>query len=132
MSNYFNLIVNKNNQLIPNAEALTYLKSIKEKVILIGLISTTNDIQSNSDFIKLSLLSNIITSKEANKNSYAQSISLYLTDLEKENLNTKIFILDINLNNNKHLFSLSFLICSLFVFCLKESLNPEELKKNLN
>ena len=129
MSNYFNLIVNKNNQLIPNAEALAYLKSIKEKVILIGLISTTNDIQSNSDFIKLSLLSNIITAKEANKNSYAQSISLYLTDLEKENLNTKIFILDINLNNNKHLFSLSFLICSLFVFCLKESLNPEELKK---
>ena len=108
MSNYFNLIVNKNNQLIPNAEALTYLKSIKEKVILIGLISTTNDTQSNSDFIKLSLLSNIITAKEANKNSYAQSISLYLTDLEKENLNTKIFILDINLNNNKHLLKRKF------------------------
>ena len=122
MSESFNLISSEDNKLIVNNEALEYLKSIKEKVIIIGIISTTNDdndIKFNSDSIKISLLSNLLNIKDISPNHSPQNMILYPTSLEKENFNnTKIFVLDINISNNKHLFSLSFFICSLFVFCL--------------
>ena len=133
MSESFNLISSEDNKLIVNNEALEYLKSIKEKVIIIGLISNTNDnneIKFNSDIIKLSLLSNLLNIKDISPNTSPQSVILYPTSLEKENFNnTKIFVLDINIAYNKHIFSLCFFICSLFVFCFNENINSTELKK---
>ena len=132
MSESFNLISCEDNKLIANIETLEYLKSIKEKVIIIGLISTTNDdgdIQYNSDEIKISLLSNLLNKKNISPNPLKQTIILYPTSLEKENYDTKIFVLDINISNNKHIFSLCFFICSLFVFCFNENINSNELKK---
>ena len=128
MSKYFNLVSNEDNKLIPNVEAMTYLKAVKEKIIIIGLISTTDDSQPYSDAIKISLLSNFINSKEIIPNPKYQSLFLYLTNLEKENTDSKIFILDINVLNNKHLFSLCFFICSVFIFCFNENIDTEELK----
>ena len=129
MSKTFNLIFCENGKLIPREEALEYMKSIQEKIILIGLISTTQEGHSYSDSIKLSLLSNLVNSSQLSQNSLPQSISVFLTSLVKENFNSKIFVLDINISNNKHLFSLCFLICSLFVFCFDENLNKKELNK---
>ena len=102
-------------------------------MIIIGLISNTNDnneIKFNSDIIKLSLLSNLLNIKDVSPNTSPQSVILYPTSLEKENFNnTKIFVLDINIAYNKHIFSLCFFICSLFVFCFNENINSTELKK---
>ena len=128
MSKYFNLVSYEDKKLIPNDEAMTYLKTVKEKIIIIGLISTTDESQPYSDAIKISLLSNFINSKEIVPNPKYQSLLLYLTNLEKENIDSKIFILDINALNNKHLFSLCFFICSVFIFCFNENINIEELK----
>jgi hypothetical protein len=132
MSQPYNLISCEDKKLIANIETLEYLKSIKEKVIIIGLISTTNDdsdTKFNSDLIKISLLSNILNNKDLSPNPNPQNVILYPTSLEKDNFNTKIFVLDINISNNKHIFSLCFFICSLFVFCFNENLNSDELKK---
>ena len=129
MSKTYNLIFCENGKLIPREEALEYMKSIQEKIILIGLISTTQEGQSYSDSIKLSLLTNLVNTGELSQNFFPQSISVYPTSLEKQNFNAKIFVLDINISNNKHLFSLCFLICSLFVFCFDENLNNKELNK---
>ena len=128
MPKYFNLVSCEDNKLIPNIEAITYLKTVKEKIILIGLLSTTDDTQTYSDSIKISLLSNLINSKDLVPNPKYHSLFLYLTNLEKENFNSKIFILDINVLNNKHLFSLCFFICSMFIFCFNENINSAELK----
>ena len=129
MSKTYNLVFCENGKLFPNNETLEYLKAIKEKIILIGLISTTQEANSYSDSIKLSLLSNLIKSNELIPNPLPQSISIYPTNLEKENLNSKILVLDINASNNKHIFSLCFLICSLFVFCIDTNLNDKEINK---
>ena len=129
MSKTYNLIFCENGKLIPREEALEYMKSIQEKIILIGLISTTQEGQSYSDSIKLSLLTNLVNTGELSQNFFPQSISVYPTSLEKQNFNSKIFVLDINISNNKHLFSLCFLICSLFVFCFDQNLNNKELNK---
>ena len=129
MSKSYNLISCENGKLVVDLETLTYLKSIKEKTVLIGLISTTTDSHSYSDSIKLNLLSNILNTSELIPNPLSQSISIYPTNLKKENFNLKIFVLDINISNNKNIFSLCFFICSLFVFCLDGKINKNELSK---
>ena len=129
MSKSYNLISCENGKLVVDLETLTYLKSIKEKTVLIGLISTTTDSHSYSDSIKLNLLSNILNTSELIQNPLSQSISIYPTNLKKENFNLKIFVLDINISNNKNIFSLCFFICSLFVFCLDGKINKNELSK---
>lgn len=129
MSNSYNLIYCENGKLKVNEESLEYMKSLKEKMILIGLISTTTDSHSYSDTIKLTLLSNILNSSQLVSNPQQQSILLHPTSLEKENFNSKIYVLDINISNNDHIFSLCFFICSLFVFCFDENLNDKEWNK---
>lgn len=129
MSKSYNLIFIDNGKLKANQETITYLQSIKEKIILIGLISTTDDSHNYSDSIKLTLLSNMMNSTGLVNNPITQSISLYPSSLEKDNYNSKIFVLDINISNNKHIFSLCFFICSLFVFCFDEYINKKELSK---
>ena len=129
MSKSYNLVFCENGKLFPNKETLEYLKSIEEKIILIGLVSTSQEGHSYLDSFKYSLLSNMINSHELIPNPLPQSIFLYPTKLVKENFNSKIFVIDINVSDNKHIFSLCFLICSLFVFCFDESINSKELNK---
>ena len=129
MSKSYKLVFSEQGKLIPNKDTLDYLKSIEEKIILIGLISSTHEGHSYLDSFKYSLLSNIINSHELIPNPLPQSIFLYPTKLVKENFNSKIFVIDINASNNKHIFSLCFLICSLFVFCFDENINEKELNK---
>ena len=124
MSTSFNLIKVENQKLIPNEEALSYIKSIKEKLNIIGIIS------SKDDPIKLSFLSKIPNPESEDDIQYSkpQILSIFDMNLKKENYNAKILFLDIN-SDDDFMFSLAFFSCALFLLCLEGNLNSNEINK---
>jgi len=68
MSQAFDLITSQGNRLILNKESLSYLSKIKDEVVLVTLLSSTDDNNLLGN-IKLSLLSSMINCNITNSNS---------------------------------------------------------------
>ena len=68
MSQAFDLITSQGNRLGLNKESLSYLSKIKDEVVLITLLSSTDDNNLLRN-VKLSLLSSMINSNIPNSNS---------------------------------------------------------------
>ena len=128
MSNSYELFAYEEDALIIKDEGLDFLKSIKEEIILIAIISSLDDKNQLTPF-KISLLSNL-TQSEFQENLNPNLIKLYTSNLQKENYKSKILLLEMNCSD-KHLLSLLFLTSSLFVFCVDKNIDDTELNKFL-
>ena len=82
MSQAFDLITSQGNRLGLNKESLSYLSKIKDEVVLITLLSSTDD-NNLLRKVKLSLLSSMINSNIPNSNS--TGTTFYTSNLRKEN-----------------------------------------------
>ena len=120
MSNSYELFSYEEDELIIKDEGLNFLKSIKEEIILITVISSLDD-KNQLAPIKNSLLSNL-THSEYEENLNTNLIKIHTSDLEKENYKSKILLLEMNCSD-KHLFSLLFIASSLFVFCVEKNID---------
>ena len=128
MSQAFDLITSQGNRLILNKESLSYLSQIKDEVVLVTLISSTDDNNLLGN-IKLSLLSSMTNSNMPNSNSIGATF--YTSNLRKENSGASVLFANMK-SSNKHLLSLLFLSSSLFIFCVNEGINDQEIAKFLN
>ena len=126
MSKAYELISYEDNKFIIKEEGVNFLNSIEEDIILITLISSTND-EIISDRSQMSLLLNL-TNLEIKEELDNNKVILYSIPLEK--VNTKILILNIN-TSNKHLLSLLFFTSSLFIFFIENNIDENELNKFL-
>jgi hypothetical protein len=126
MSNSYELFSYEEDELIIKDEGLNFLKSIKEEIILITVISSLDD-KNQLAPIKISLLSNL-THSEYEENLNTNLIKIHSSNLEKENYKSKILLLEMNCSD-KHLFSLLFIASSLFVFCVEKNIDDTELNK---
>lgn len=126
MSKEFELFEYDGDKIILKEEGINYLKSIKEQIILISLISSLND-NNSANAIKVSIISDF-TNSNIQENSNNNIITLYESSLKKENLHEKILLLDIK-GLNKHLLSLLYFASSLFVFFVEGNINEKELNK---
>ena len=122
------LISSEGGRLALNNNSLNYLNQIKEEVVLVTLISSTDD-QNPLNNVKLSLISNIIASNVQNTNN--NGATFYTSNLRKENSGALVLFSNIK-SSNKHLLSLLFLSSSLFIFCVDGGINDNELSKFLN
>ena len=82
MSQAFDLITSQGNRLGLNKESLSYLSKIKDEVVLITLLSSTDDNNLLRN-VKLSLLSSMLNSNIPNSNS--KGATIYTSNLRKEN-----------------------------------------------
>ena len=128
MSKTHEILSFENDKFIIKEDGYNFLNSIKEEIVLITLISATDD-KKDSSPVEIQLLSSL-TNLEIKENTNHNTLILYTTDLKKEDLNTKILVIDIN-SSNKHLLSLLFCTSALFVFCVDENINEKELNKFL-
>jgi hypothetical protein len=118
----------ENDKFIIKEDGYNFLNSIKEEIILITIISATDDKKETTP-VEVELLSSL-TNLEIKENTNHNALILYSTDLKKENLKTKILVIDIN-SSNKYLLSLLFFTSALFIFCFDENINEKELNKFL-
>ena len=122
------LISSEGGRLILRNDSLNYLNKIKEEVVLVTLISSTDDLNPLNN-VKISLLSNMINSNiQDSKNIGA---TFYTSNLKKENSGASVLFCNLK-SSNKHLLSLLFLSSSLFIFCVDGSVNDNELSKFIN
>ena len=128
MSQAFDLITSQGNRLILNKESLSYLSQIKDEVVLVTLISSTDDNNLLGN-IKLSLISSMTNSKMPDSNNIGATF--YTSNLRKENSGAVVLFANMK-SSNKHLLSLLFLSSSLFVFCIDEEIKDQEINKFLN
>lgn len=128
MSRSFDLISTEGGRLSLRIDALNFLSQIKEEVVLVTLISSTDD-QNPLSNIKMSLLSNMTNSNMQDSNSLGATF--YTSNLRKENSGASVLFANIK-SSNKHLLSLLFLSSSLFIFCVQDGINDNELSKFLN
>ncbi len=126
MSDSYELFIYEEDALIIKEEGINYLKSINEEIILITLISSLDDKNQLSP-IKISLLSNL-TKSQVEENLNTNLIKLYTTNLQKEDIKSKILLLEMN-SSDKHLLSLLFFASSLFLFCVDKNVDEKELNK---
>ena len=126
MSETYEFIYYEDNQIILKEEGINFLKSIKEQIILISLISSLND-NNSANAIKISIISDL-TNSNIQENLNNNIITLYESSLKKENSNEKILLLDIK-SSNKHLLSLLYFASSLFIFFVEGNINEKELNK---
>ena len=128
MSQAFDLITSQGNRLILSKESLSYLSQIKEEVVLVTILSSTDDnnLMGNA---KLSLLSSMTNSNLPNSNSIGATF--YKSNLKKENSGANVLFANMK-SSNKHLLSLLFLSSSLFIFCVEGGITDQELSKFLN
>ena len=124
----FDFISSEGGHLILNNNSLNYLNQIKEEIVLVTLISST-DGQNPLNNVKLSLISNLINSNVQNSNN--TGATLYISNLRKDNSGALVLFSNIK-SSNKHLLSLLFLSSSLFIFCVENGINDNELSKFLN
>ena len=104
MSQAFDLITSQGNRLILNKESLSYLSKIKDEVVLVTLLSSTDDNNLLGN-VKLSLLSSMINCNITNSNS--TGATFYTSNLRKENSGANVLLANMK-SSNKHLFSLLF------------------------
>ena len=128
MSQAFDLITSQGNRLILNKESLSYLSKIKDEVVLVTILSSTDDNNLLGN-VKLSLLSSMINSNIPNSNS--TGATFYTSNLRKENSGANILFVNMK-SSNKHLLSLLFLSSSLFIFCVDGGITDQEISKFLN
>ena len=128
MSKTHEILSFENDKFIIKEDGYNFLNSIKEEIVLITLISATDD-KKDSSPVEIQLLSSL-TNLEIKENTNHNTLILYTTDLKKEDLNTKVLVIDIN-SSNKHLLSLLFFTSALFIFCVDENINEKELNKFL-
>ena len=128
MSQAFDLITSQGNRLILNKESLSYLSKIKDEVVLVTILSSTDDNNLLGN-VKLSLLSSMINSNIPNSNS--TGATFYTSNLRKENSGANVLFANMK-SSNKHLLSLLFLSSSLFIFCVDGGITDQEISKFLN
>ena len=128
MSKTHEILSFENDKFIIKEDGYNFLNSIKEEIILITIISGTDDKKETTQ-VEVELLSSL-TNLEIKENTNHNTLILYSTDLKKENQKTKILVIDIN-SSNKHLLSLLFFTSALFIFCFDENINEKELNKFL-
>jgi hypothetical protein len=126
MSKEFELFEFDDDKITLKEEGINFLKSIKEQIILISLISSLND-NNSANAIKISIISDL-TNSNIQENLNNNIITLYESSLKKENSNEKILLLDIK-SSNKHLLSLLYFASSLFIFFVEGNINEKELNK---
>ena len=128
MSSSFDLISSDNGRLILRNDSLNYLRQIKNEVVLVTVISSTDE-QNQLGHIKISLLSSMTNSPLQDSNNIGSTF--YTSNLKKENSDASVLFANIK-SSNKHLLSLLFLSNSLFIFCVEGGINDNELSKFLN
>ena len=128
MSRAFDLINSQGNKLILNKESLSYLSQIKEEVVLVTIISSTDD-NNLLENVKISLLSSMINSNIPDSNSLGATF--YTSNLKKENSGANVLFANIK-SSNKHLLSLLFLSSSLLIVCVEGGITDGEISKFLN
>ena len=126
MSKEFELFLYDGDKITLKEEGINYLKSIKEQIILISLISSLNE-NNSANAIKISIISDF-TKSNIQENSNNNIVTLYESSLKKENSHEKVLLLDIK-GLNKHLLSLLYFASSLFVFFVEGNINENELNK---
>ena len=104
-----------------NEEALNYLNSISDELILISIFTTTNK-EKNSN-LKLNLINNLLNSNYNSKNK--NGISIIQKILNKQNSSSKILFLTVE-NCDKNILSSIFFISSVFIFICENDLNSIE------
>ena len=128
MSKVFDLITTQGNRLILNNDSLSYLSQLKGEVVLVTILSSTDD-QNLMNNIKISLLSSMANTNLADSNSIGATF--YTTNLKKENSGATVLFANLK-SANKHLLSLLFLSSSLFIFCVTGGVGDSEISKFLN
>ena len=128
MSQAFDLITSQGNRLILNKESLSYLSKINEEVVLVTILSSTDDNNLMGN-VKLSLLSSMTNTNIPNSNSIGATF--YTSNLRKENSGANVLFANMK-SSNKHLLSLLFLSSSLFIFCVEGGITDQEISKFLN
>ena len=104
-----------------NEDALNYLNSISDELILISIFTTTNK-EKNSN-LKLNLINNLLNSNYNSKNK--NGISIIQKILNKQNSSSKILFLTVE-NCDKNILSSIFFISSVFIFICENDLNSIE------
>ena len=128
MSKVFDLINSQGNRLILNKESLSNLSQIKDEVVLVTIISSTDDNNLMGN-VKLSLLSSMTNTNMPESNTIGATF--YTSHLKKENSGANVLFANIK-SSNKHLLSLLFLSSSLFIFCVEGGITDKEISKFLN
>lgn len=124
----FDLISSEGGRLTLRNDSLNFLNQIKDEVVLVTLISSTDD-QNPLNYAKISLLSSMTNSNMQDSNS--KGATFYTSNLRKENSGATVLFCNLK-SSNKHLLSLLFLSSSLFIFCIEGEINDNELSKFLN
>lgn len=126
MSKSYELIAYENDKIVIKEEGINFLKSINEEIIIITVISSLEDkISSNPG--KVSVLSNL-TNSVIEENLNNNTVIMYTTNIKKDNLNSKVLLLDFK-GSNQHILSLLFFASSLFIFCVEGNINEKELNQ---
>jgi hypothetical protein len=124
----FDLISSEGGRLTLRNDSLNFLNQIKEEVVLVTLISSTDD-QNPLNHAKISLLSSMTNSNIQDSNN--RGATFYTSNLRKENSGASVLFCNLK-SSDKHLLSLLFLSSSLFIFCIEGEINDNELSKFLN
>ena len=126
MSNVYQLIqLNNSGLLTLDKQSISFLENINEEIILVTFISSINE-NDDMNKIKFQLISNIIN--EQIDDEINNGVSIILKLLSKDNSNAKILLCNIH-TSNKNLISLLFFASSLFIFCINNELNENEINK---
>ena len=128
MSRTFDLISDEGGRLSLRNDGLNFLSQIKEEVVLVTILSSTDD-QNPLSNIKMSLLSSITNSNIQDSNN--RGTTFYTSNLRKENSGALVLFANMK-SSNRHLLSLLFLSSSLFIFCVEGGINDNELSKFIN
>ncbi len=104
-----------------NEEALNYLNSISDELILISLFTSTN--KEKNQTLKSNLINNLLNLNYQEKNK--NGISLIKKIFNKQNSSSKILFLNIQ-NCDKNILSSFFFISSIFIFIIENDLNSIE------
>ena len=108
-----------------NNEAVEFLKNINDEIILVSFLSSTND-NDDMNSIKIQLISDLLNEQINDENN--NGVSMISKLLTNKTINTKILLCNIH-TSNKNLLSLMFLVSSLFIFCIKNELNENQINK---
>jgi hypothetical protein len=104
-----------------NEEALNYLNSISDELILISLFTSTN--KEKNQTLKSNLINNLLNLNYQEKNK--NGISIIKKIFNKQNSSSKILFLNIK-NCDKNILSSFFFISSIFIFIIENDLNSIE------
>ena len=126
MSETYELMSYEDNQIFLKEEGINFLKSIKEELIIVTLISSLEETISTNSLNLLSYLTKSEVQEILNNNT----VNIHTTYIKKEYSHMKILLLNVNCSD-KHLLSLLFFISSLFIFCLDGNINEKELNRFL-